>query len=355
MTMRPLRILVTACGAPGTVALLRALRANGEREVVLVGCDMSDRAVGRFLCDAFHRIPPGSSPLFPDAIARLCREERIDAVLPQSSHDLPGLASIRGELAADGTVALVSSPAAVAAAHDKASCYALLEAAGVLVPAWRRVRGSRELAKAAAELGYPARPVCAKPVVSSGSRGFHVIDPTADRRRELLDRRPGPVSLRLEEVAELLPEVGGDELLLMELLEGEERTVDGIATSGRLVLGLAKTRESVRAGLAMYFETIDHPELVEAASRAVGALGLDGFVNVQFVGDAVIEVNPRISTVVYQEDLNLPYLGLKLALGETDAEELAPYARRARATRRALRFFDQLEWDEEPPLRPAGS
>ena len=39
-------ILVTAAGAPGAAALLRGLRENGEREVRLVGVDMSERAIG---------------------------------------------------------------------------------------------------------------------------------------------------------------------------------------------------------------------------------------------------------------------------------------------------------------------
>ena len=60
----------------------------------------------------------------------------------------------------------------------------------------------------------------------------------------------------------------------------------------------------------------------------------------------MIEVNPRISTVVYQEDLNLPYLGVKYALGEISDELLAAHAARVRPTRRALRYFDQVEWDE---------
>ena len=86
----------------------------------------------------------------------------------------------------------------------------------------------------------------------------------------------------------------------------------------------------MRAGLAMYFETLVDDDLMEVARRIVAALGLDHFFNIQLVGDAVIEVNPRISTVVYQDDLNLPYLGLKRALGEIDADELAAYAHRIR-------------------------
>lgn len=347
--MRALRLLITACGAPGTAALVRALRGNGEREVTLVGCDMSERAIGRQLCDDFHQVPPGASPLFPPAVVELCRRARVDVVLPQSSHDLEGLAAARAELAANGVIALVSSLDSIRAANDKAECYRLLGEMGVRVPRWRRVQGGRELARAAAALGYPTVPVCFKPVMSSGSRGFWILDATVDRVEQLLHARPGNLALRLEEVVELLPEVGGQELLVMEYVEGEERTVDGIAHAGRLVLGHPKTREAMRAGLAMFFRTLDDPGLMEVARRIVAGLRLDHFFNIQLKGNAVIEVNPRISTVVYQEDLNLPYLGVKRALGELDDDELAVYARRVRPTRRALRYFDQIEWDEEVP------
>ena len=40
----------------------------------------------------------------------------------------------------------------------------------------------------------------------------------------------------------------------------------------------------------------------------------------------MIEINPRISTIVYQEDLNLPYLGVKRAIGEISDDELRTYA-----------------------------
>ena len=68
MTLRPVTVLVSASGAPGTAALLRALRVNGERKLRLVGTDMSERSVGRHLCDAFHLVPAGSDPGFADAI-----------------------------------------------------------------------------------------------------------------------------------------------------------------------------------------------------------------------------------------------------------------------------------------------
>ena len=84
----------------------------------------------------------------------------------------------------------------------------------------------------------------------------------------------------------------------------------------------------MRAGLAMRFETLEAPELMQVAETLVGGFGLDGFFNLQLIGDAVLELNPRISTIVYQDDLNLPWLGIRRALGElTDEEAAAAQAR----------------------------
>jgi carbamoyl-phosphate synthase large subunit len=342
--MRPITVLVSASGAPGTAALLRGLRHNGEREVRLVGTDMAERAIGRHLCDAFHVVPAGADPAFPDTILEICRRERVDAVLPQSSFDLEGLARHRQRFADDGVAVLVAAPEAICRTNDKAECYAFLRRIGVPTIDFRRVRGGEAVDAAAHELGYPDRPVCFKPVFSSGSRGFRVLDPTVDRAHQLLHERPGAVGMRLEEAVEL---IGDDptELLVMELATGGERTIDGIAREGRIVLGHPKTREAMRAGLAMYFVTLDDPGLMEIAGRIIAELSLDHFFNIQLVGEHVIEVNPRISTIVYQEDLDLPYLGVKHALGELTEDELRAYTARVRPGRTALRYFDQIEFD----------
>ena len=340
--MRSITVLVSASGAPGTAALLRALRENGEREVRLVGTDMSDSSVGRHLCDAFHRVPAGSDPGFADAIAGVVEREGVDVVLPQSSFDLEGLAAHRERFSCP---VLVSSPDTIHRSNDKAETYAFLHRIGVPAPEFRRVNGSAEVEAAARELGYPDRPVCFKPVFSSGSRGFRVLDPTVDRAHQLLNERPGSVAMRLEEVVELLPDEGGPDLLVMELATGGERTIDGIADGRRVVRGHAKTREAMRAGLAMYFVTLDEPGLMEIADRIVSELAIEWFLNIQLVGEQVIEINPRISTIVYQPDLNLPYLGVKRALGEVSDDELEDLRSRIRPGRTALRYFDQLEWD----------
>ncbi len=342
--LEPLTILITAVGCPGAPALLHSLRENGEREVRLVGVDMNERSIGRHLCDVFETVPAGSDPGFAGAVLDICRRENVDVVLPQSSYTLEGLAIEKesfGEI-----VVVVASIEAIRRANDKAETFAFCDKIGVRVPAWRRVATPAEIEQAGKELGYPEREICMKPLVSSGTRGFRVISASADRRKQLLENRPGvPEALRLEEAADLAGGTGV-EWLIMERATGKESTIDGYAEQGEILLGYPKTREAMRAGLAMYFETLDSPELMEAGAKIIRELNFDGFFSVNLVGDCVIEINPRISTVPYQEDFNYPYLALKRAVGELTADELRAYSSRVRPSRRTIRYFDQLGWDE---------
>src|SRR6266542_6486 len=114
---------------------------------------MSERSVGRHLCDDFHVVPPGSDSGFADAMLEVCRAEQVDAVLPQSSFDLLGLAEAKGRF--EDIAVLVSSPEAIRRSNDKAETYALLDRIGVRGPKWERVSGGEGVASAARELGYP--------------------------------------------------------------------------------------------------------------------------------------------------------------------------------------------------------
>ena len=122
-----------------------------------------------------------------DAILGLVEQEGVDVVLPQSSFDLQALSEVRDSFPVP---VLVSSPATIHRSNDKAETYALLQRIGVPTVEFRRVAGARQVDAAARELGYPERPVCFKPVFSSGSRGFRILDPTVDRAHQLLHERP---------------------------------------------------------------------------------------------------------------------------------------------------------------------
>jgi carbamoyl-phosphate synthase large subunit len=335
-------VLVTATGSPGGPRLVRALRENGERELTVIGTDITDGSAGRFLCDAFHVVPRGDDPVYAETLAALAEREGVDCVLPTSSSEVLSLAEGRSHFAMP---LLVAGADGVRRCQDKVATVEAAVRAGVPVPETHLARTPDEFRAAAERLGYPGSDICMKPPTAKGSRGFRILSAHVDRRYALLEARPGPLPISVDEA---LDAIGPDDfppLLVMELVDGPEHTVDGICRDGRLVLGHAKTREAMRAGLAMWFETVDRPEFVAAADRLAGELGLDWLVNVQFIGDRLLEINPRISTVMYQEDLNLPYLAVRHALGELSVDELAALAGRVRTSRRVLRYYEQVEWD----------
>ena len=49
---------------------------------------------------------------------------------------------------------------------------------------------------------------------------------------------------------------------------------------------------------------------------------------------------------LYQEDFIIPYLGIKYALGELKKADVADVQARVRTSRRSVRYYDQVFWDE---------
>ena len=349
MTLPPLSIVLTASGCPGASTLVRMLKANGEREIVIHGLDARGDAIGRFLCDSFSTVPWGVSGDYIEALLKTVEERRPDVLFVQSSLEVGPVARHKAEFERLGAKVLVAEPGAVDVCNDKAAMHRALTNEPVRQPELIMPASLDEFVEGARRLGYPDRPVCFKPPVAKGSRGFRILRPQVDRRHILLNERPNDVQMTLDEFVALFrdaPEF--PRLMLMEFVaEGIEFTVDALVENGGMLLYQAKTREAIDTGLAMAFKTVERPDLVEASRHICRRLGLDWFANIQFKGDALLEVNPRVSTFVYQEDFILPYLGIKRALGELPDAELASIQARVRTSRRTVRYYDQVFWDVE--------
>jgi carbamoyl-phosphate synthase large subunit len=333
------RVLVTAAGAPGCVRLIRALQDDGYS---VVGVDMRSDVAASRLCDAFETVPAGDDPGFIPAMAAVCERLEPDVVFPTSSSEIVAWADARDSF----PVPVLAGPArGVHAGSNKWQTMEVARSAGVPHPRTLAVASAGDLRAAVEELGYPARRVVIKPAEGKGSRGVRVLVPSVDRRRWLVESRPGEHAPEtLEHVLEIL----GDDVppyIVQEYLDGREETVDAICWRGELLLPMTRTREAVRAGLAMDFTLVERP--VEEAHSAVlaRALAMDYFISVQFRDGKLMEINPRVSTVVYTPEINPPALAVGLALGTVSPEELAALRPRVPIGRRAIRYFDQLEFD----------
>ncbi|MGZ4199535.1 MAG: ATP-grasp domain-containing protein [Thermoleophilia bacterium] len=346
MALPPLKLVLTATGCPGASTLIRMLKANGEREIEIFGVDARAGAIGRFLCDGFETVPLGASPHYIPALLGIVARERPDVLFVQSSYEVGFVARHRDAFAELGTKVLVATPEAIDLCNDKAAMHAALTGLPVPQPRLLMPADLDAFVAGAHDLGYPDVPVCFKPPVSKGSRGFRILSAAVDKVHLLLHERPNNLYMTLDEFVALFTGVEPfPSLMLMECVEGVEFTVDALVAGGEIVLAQVKTREAIDTGLAMSFRTVDRPDLLEVSRHVCRRLGLEWFVNIQFKGDHLLEVNPRVSTFVFQDDLILPYLGVKYALGELDEKELQAAQTRVRPSRRTMRYYDQVFWD----------
>jgi carbamoyl-phosphate synthase large subunit len=303
---------------------------------------VNERVAASRICDAFATVPAGDDPGFIAAAADRAHELGADVVFPTSSSEIVAWARAR----ADFPVPVLAGPAAgVEAASDKAATFTLAEHLGVPHPRTIQVDDLDSLAAAARELGYPDRLVVMKPLHAKGSRGMRVLDARVDARRWLLESRPGEhPSQALEDVTAILGDQPFPPYIVQEFLDGAEETVDAICWEGRILLAMTRTREAVRAGLAMDFTLIPRPAEEAHSAVLAEALASDYFLSVQFRAGKLMEINPRVSTIVYAEDINPPALAVGLALGSVEPREVAAVQARIPYGRRAIRYFDQLEY-----------
>jgi carbamoyl-phosphate synthase large subunit len=127
-------VLITS--ASRKVLLVRAFRdalasLGGGR---VLAADVSPLSAALLEADAARLVPRSDSQGFVAALSRLCREEAIGLIVPTRDEELPILAAARDNFVDQGTLILVSAPAAIEVCRDKVRFGAAARAAGLDTP-----------------------------------------------------------------------------------------------------------------------------------------------------------------------------------------------------------------------------
>lgn len=296
---KPLTVLVTGVGAPGTWGTLHSLRANPTGlEVRAIGSDMSAENAGRYLVDEFYVLPKPSEEGYLGELLDVCSRSHATIVLPQTTAETAFLAAHGDVLAREG-VALVAPPGdVIAVANSKAELLQAAKAAGVAVPPTYVCRSSADVSRAADMLGYPHKPFVVKPAVSSGSRGFRVVRPNPTSLEQFLNEKPDSTLTTLEQVLEVLASGNMPDMLASEFLPGPEYSVDIFCSADRFE-AVPRKRTSIRTGISNVTDLVDEPDMIEQSERIARAIGLTGVFGFQFKETAdgkfrLLECNPRV-------------------------------------------------------------
>ncbi|MFF5493433.1 ATP-grasp domain-containing protein [Streptomyces aquilus] len=269
--------------------------------------------------------PEGLSPAgYVEYALDQCQRRGIDVFVPRLHQS--AIVAHRAEFEAVGTALLAPPPEAVAVFEDKVIAYEAVQAIGVPVPPWFRVRSADELVAAVEELEADGHKACFKPASGAGGVGFRVIT-RAPFSLVHLNGFPSPY-VPLDVVVEALRQADeAVDWLVMPRLEQPEVSVDCLTgPDNRLRLAVGRTKNGRRRGFTL------HEQWLEPARLIAEGFGLHYLSNIQFrmFGDrpVLMDVNTRPAGGLHQLSLcgvNAPWAAVQLALGEDPGEMVPPF------------------------------
>ncbi|KUN22891.1 ATP-grasp domain protein [Streptomyces antibioticus] len=269
--------------------------------------------------------PEGLSPAgYVEYALDQCQRRGIDVFVPRLHQS--AIVAHRAEFEAVGTALLAPPPEAVAVFEDKVIAYEAVQAIGVPVPPWFRVRSADELVAAVEELEADGHKACFKPASGAGGVGFRVIT-RAPFSLVHLNGFPSPY-VPLDVVVEALQQADeAVDWLVMPRLEQPEVSVDCLTgPDNRVRLAVGRTKNGRRRGFTL------HEQWLEPARLIAEGFGLHYLSNIQFrmFGDrpVLMDVNTRPAGGLHQLSLcgvNAPWAAVQLALGEDMGEMVPPF------------------------------
>ncbi len=313
-------LIMTGAGAPGAAGIISCLRKANW--INLVVADANPAALGQYLSQPFEQIPAAGDPDFIPALLALCEKHKADVLMPLVTRELNPLAENLHGFKAIGTAVMVSDRYSLEIANNKSKLLQHLKNMNIEVPDFRIVHTVEEFTRAVRELGYPHQPVCFKPSVSNGSRGFRVIDESKDEFRLLFEEKPDATYISLEKATHILSQRKFPELLVCEYLPGAEYSVDCIANRGEVLLAVPRKRVKMLGGISVQGIIEDHTAIRAYCHQVIQALGLHGNIGIQVKESRegiykILEINPRVQGTIVASlgaGVNLPLLAVKQEL-----------------------------------------
>lgn len=323
---RDITVLMSATNSNSMPGVYKSFKNNGERNIKVVGVDMSSDPSAKYLVDSFYQVPAVSAPDYIDIILNICKEEKVDIYFPSISAEVTKVVARKAEFEALGVILSVSNLDSVAIANNKLKTYQTLEKAGIPVPRYYGVHTFEDFVEGMKYMGYPEKPVCIKIVDGSGSRGVRIIDSTKSRYDIFVKEKPNSFYISYEDMLSMLQSAPAPlhEMMLVECMHGPEFTVDLLADKGEtLYIG---GRENVVSLMSIAQESvIKYDELAYQISKdVVKLLKMDGNVGFDFMRNdkeeaVLMDINPRTTAtlaLLAAGGLNLRYLRIKQLLGE---------------------------------------
>ena len=265
-----MRILFTGVGR--RVELIQAFRDAGLRldiEVKIYGADTDMTAPALLFCDFYRKICRMNDEEYIPQLLEICREDKIDLLIPTIDTDLMILSKNKGKIESAGTKVLISTPEMIAVCRDKNCTADFFKSCGLRTPEtindYKKYTG-----------GYPC---FIKP-----SDGSSSINAFKIKNKEQL-------KVHAESIKDYV---------IQPFVEGKEYTVDVFFDfCGNPITITPRQRIAVRAGEVLKTKIELEEKIIEEVEKLVDKFRPCGPITIQLIRekktnvDYYIEINPR--------------------------------------------------------------
>jgi carbamoyl-phosphate synthase large subunit len=299
-----------------------------------IAADPNPLAPAQYAAHARAAVPAIADPDYVPALAELCAQHGVGAVIPLTDLDIEVLAHAR---AAGRLPALVPSAEVARATYDKYEAHLLLERLGL--PSPPTVLPDED----------PGRyPVMVKPRRGSGARSIHLARDRAEK------------DFFVRYVSQPRAGYEAEPMMVQCAMGGPEFSIDCLGNlEGRCVNAIPRTMLESRGGESIKGAVIRDAELIELGRRTMEALAVRGPATIQVfrdpeIGLGITDVNTRFGGAfpapMYAAlpGRSYPELIVRMAAGESVEPHVGEFREGATFTR----YYWQLELDER--LLPTG-
>jgi biotin carboxylase len=333
---------------------IEMIRDNPDsRKFIIYGTSPNRDALYLQYCDYAFVEPEISGDTYIEFCIEFCQTHGIDIFIPRKENVL--ISKKVAEFEAIGVKVLVCPDAQLVETLDnKAAAYQLFmkkheEGVPIFsIPDHYVVNNVDDFKMAYNKLKESGHEVCFKPVIGEGANGFRVIKEEIDSVDQLLRhgtsfRMPFSYACEILSQQETFPD-----LMVLEYLEGREYSIDCLASSERIYAAIPRMKGDGRVR-----ELVNHRELIELAHTFHREFKLPYIFNIQVKYTngvpKLLEINSRMSGGMHiscLSGINLPYMAIKILLGEEISRMHPRYGIRASHIEKEMILKD--DWCQAP-------
>lgn len=304
------KIFLTVSNNSSTVSLIKHLKQYHYQ--VIVG-DFNPDAIGKFYSDKFIQLPRQDSDEYIDTLVEIVKENSIDILLPAGELECLKIAKNREKFLEVNCIPIVTNLKTLELSLEKIDSYDYLtENTDIPFMKYHRVNTLQDL-----EIGLDKLKDCnlsIKPSQGSGSRGFAFLSEKKMNAEEFFTSKSTFTTLSIDDLKNMIKESKNiPTLILMESLEGTHYDSNMICKNGEVLFQSVRTREEAINGTITKATVVKNEELFEINRKIARALNVDGYICTQYIGNKLIEINPRWSTSINYQNFNEYLMALNLA------------------------------------------